>query len=198
LNYNFGFAEGSNDATSQNANPSANATSNDIVTDFSKGASGFHLDNTWKIQDGEFQFIPNETTKSRFYWNLFQDRSATNYKVSVNTRWINGSNYSSFGLIFGYTYESYYIYLINLSSYLMLLKNDNGRWKKIKEVKNPSISESYDNLEVVHQNPMIQCYINGKKIFEIKDKNRSNTGFVGICSDGDVQCGFKDFHLKQL
>jgi hypothetical protein len=189
------FAEIPNTAVS---NDSAKIESNETIVNFSQGASGFHLNDEWKIQNEELQFAPNEIRESRFYCNLFQDLSATDYQISTNARWIKGPDYSAYGLVFGYHYDCYYTFLIALNNHLVLYKYDNNRWKKMKEAKNPITSASYDDLKVICQGSLIQCFIHDKKLFEVKDKNFDHNGFVGLCADGEVQCGFKDFRVNKL
>ncbi|HBE76872.1 MAG TPA: hypothetical protein DDW65_03700 [Firmicutes bacterium] len=203
-NIQYCFAEeSSNDSITKDAaqsNEAATAKAPDETTvDFAKGASGFHLDKAWKICDGELQLIPNEITKSRFCWNILWDRAMINYQISVNVRWISGPDNSDYGLIFGYHPDSFfYALLIALNNHVVLLKNVKGRWKSIKEVKNKTVSESYDNLKVICRDSSLQCFVNEQKIFEIKDKTLLDDSYVGLCSSGEVQCGFKDFRLEKL
>ncbi len=177
---------------------SAGADSNDIVVDFSKGTAGFQVDNIWKIQDNELQLVPNETTPSRFYWNLFPRHYVTDYQISVNVRWINGSCYSAYGLFFGERTGNFYAFLITLNNRVLLLKSVNGRWKTIKTAKNNTTGETHDNLKVICRGPLVQCFVNEAKMFETKDKSLIDGCSIGVCSDGNVQSGFSEFRLKKF
>jgi hypothetical protein len=186
------------DSISKDSAQAKETAANETIVDFSKGASGFQLSNIWKIQDGELQLIPNEMTKSRFCWSFFQNHSLTNYQISTNVRWINGPDNSDYGLVFGYHDSFFYAFLIALNNHVVLLKNVNDRWKLIKEAKNKTVNESYDNLKVICRDSSVQCFVNEQKMFEIKDKELIGDSLIALCSSGEVQCGFKDFRLVKL
>jgi hypothetical protein len=199
FNYHYCFAEDSPNNTIQKE--PTTSTETDLqkkVIDFSNGEQGFKLDTLWKIQDNELQFIPNESTKSRFYYNPFQN-PLSNYIISVNIRWIDGPDYSSYGLLFKNKNDSYYAFLIQLNSYVFLAKHENGKWKTIKSIRSKSLTHTlYDSLKVICDGPSIKCFLNEKQIFETKDKEPINNTYFGLCSDGNVQCGFKDFTYEEL
>jgi hypothetical protein len=41
--------------------------------------------------------------------------------------------------------------------------------------------------------------MNDKKVFEYKDKSlMQEVAYIGLCSDGDISCGFKNFIIEEL
>jgi hypothetical protein len=165
--------------------------------DFSNGASGFTLNKFWDIKEGELQFNPNQNSKSGFYLNNFTKCLVSDYIISVDSRWIDGPDYGDYGLLFKYSYyDSYYIFVISLNRYVRLVKYDQGKWYSIKSFKCHE-SSLYDSLKVICQGRLIQCFLNEKKLFEIKDK-ASSLEYVGVCSSGSIQSGFKNFYVEEL
>ncbi len=169
-----------------------------MTINFSNGAGGFILNDYWRINEGELQFNPAGENKSFIYYNLIEGYYLSNYIISVKTRWIGGSDYSDQGIVFKYLNpKSYYILALSLDRYVIVTKFNKDKWKTIKRTKIRSNTNTYDTLKVICKGTVVECFINERKICSFKDKSIYNTSF-GVCSEGDVKCGFKDFNIEEL
>lgn len=195
---NFCFAEESLDISEQAESNNITGKNLDKMTiSFSDDAWGFLVNEYWQIREGELQFTPKKGNKSFLYYNSLDGYYLQNYKISVETRWIGGSDYSDYGLIFKYhNPKSYYVLGVSLDGYAIVSKYYINKWKTIKRTRYKSYA-NYDKLEVICKGNNIECFINEKKICSFKDDTVYNTSF-GVCSEGDVKCGFKDFYIEEL
>lgn len=167
----------------------------DSIIDFSKGPQGFTLDDHWGIEGAELRFTPIGNTQSLIYYNILPITFPAKMTISVEARWGGGSDAGYYGLVFKKNFAGHYCFFITQNGYAELSSYNGSKWTTIQSKRwdYKHARELYQTLKVVCDGVTIQCYIDGKKIIDIKDKTLTDSVNAGICCDDNVVCGFKNF-----
>jgi hypothetical protein len=184
------------------------STTKRIEDTFEHGRTIFQTGPDWKIESGRMEFSKNKIeteyypdgTEEEIYlegttaYNLLPEEYS-DFTVSVETEFLRGDLYP-FGITFGNRSKHGYSFMIYADNIYTLVE-----WI-ITDLGVPLIENTYSNLITSIDNILkvtcigtnIKCYINGKKIIDIKDNDLTG-GRIGLIATTGVFCAFDDFRI---
>lgn len=160
---------------------------------------------------GEWKVVADETAPSKpnvlaqlakgsgTTFNLILN-NGTNYKdvdISVKMKGIAGKEDQGGGLVWrAKDAKNYYVARYNpLEDNYRVYKVKKGRRSELQgaDMKH---SEGWHTLRVTMEGDHIQCYYDGKKYLDVKDRTFPESGRIGLWTKADAQSHFDDFTVS--
>jgi hypothetical protein len=187
-------------------------TPNDFTTALTgKGANGVWVvlkDETAPSQPNVLVQTDMDDTGYRFPLCVFNNFSAKNVDVSVKFKPVKGEGDQAAGIVWRYKdKDNYYIVRANaLENNVVLYKVENGKRTDLPLVgKGKTYGESaevpslkWSELRVYTKDNLFDVYLNGKKLFSVKDSTFTEAGKVGLWTKADSYTLFDDFTFRKL
>jgi hypothetical protein len=146
-----------------------------------------------------------DTTGSRFPVCVADAITARDVDVSVRFRPISGSEDQAAGIVWRYKdAQNYYIVRANaLEDNVVLYKMEKGRRSDLPLVgkgktygaKAPVPKATWSTLRVAAKGDLFEVYLNGQKLFEVKDTTFKDAGKVGVWTKADSVTHFTDLAI---
>lgn len=149
-----------------------------------------------------------DDTGYRFPLCVYNNFSAKNVDVSVKFKPVKGDGDQAAGIVWRYKdKDNYYIVRANaLEDNVVLYKLENGKRTDLplvgkgrtygEDVEVPA--NEWSELRVYTKDDLFDVYLNGKKIFSVKDSTFTNEGKVGLWTKADSYTLFDNFIFKKL
>lgn len=149
-----------------------------------------------------------DDTGYRFPLCVYDNFSAKNVEVSVKFRPVKGEGDQAAGIVWRYIdKDNYYIVRANaLEGNVVLYKVEKGKRTDLplvgkgrtygKDVEVPS--GKWSELKIYTKDNLFDVYLNGKKLFSVKDSTFTNEGKVGLWTKADSYTLFDDFNFRKL
>lgn len=149
-----------------------------------------------------------DDTGYRFPLCIYDNFSSKNVDVSVKFKPVKGDGDRAAGIVWRYKDKgNYYIVRANaLENNVVLYKIENGKRTDLplvskgrtygENVKVPA--NEWSELRVYAKDNLFDVYLNGKKIFSVKDSTFTKEGKVGVWTKADSYTLFDDFTFKKL
>lgn len=149
-----------------------------------------------------------DDTGYRFPLCVYDNYLGKNVDVSVKFKPIKGEGDQAAGIVWRYKDEdNYYIVRANaLEDNVVLYKIENGNRTDLplvgkgrtygEDVEVPA--NEWSELRVYTKDDLFDVYLNGKKIFSVKDATFTNKGKVGLWTKADSYTVFDDFTFRKL
>ena len=144
---------------------------------------------------------PNVLSQSgwgTFPWCVIPGVSLSKGFVEVKFKPLSGKIDQAGGLIWRFKDgNQYYVARANaLENNISLYYVEKGRRKTITYVDAPVPHNKWNTLRVEFAGDGIKVFLNGKKYIQLKDKNISGAGAVGVWTKADSKTLFDDFIYK--
>jgi hypothetical protein len=182
--------------------------------DVGKVPSGWKADQTGKGEGSVWKVVADETTPSKSGYALAQTAERpgsmfnlcvaddTKYKdveVSVAFKAVKGEKDQGGGVVWRYQDASnYYICRMNpLEDNFRVYKVTAG--KRSAEFQNAEVkvkAGEWHTIKVEMKGDHIECYLDGKKLLDVKDDSIKEAGKVGLWTKADAQTRFDDFKVS--
>ncbi|MCB0747600.1 MAG: DUF1080 domain-containing protein [Ignavibacteriae bacterium] len=187
-----------------------------VPNDFSTVLSGKGEQGVWVVMNDETApSKPNvlaqtdmDDTGYRFPLCVYNNFSAKNVDVSVKFKPVKGDGDQAAGIVWRYKdKDNYYIVRANaLEDNVVLYKLENGKRTDLplvgkgrtygEDVEVPA--NEWSVLRVYTKDDLFDVYLNGKKIFSVKDSTFTTEGKVGLWTKADSYTLFDDFTFREL
>jgi hypothetical protein len=182
--------------------------------DLGKVPVGWKADKTGEGEGSVWKVVADDTAPSKGGYALAQAAegpgslfnlcvaSDTDYKdveVSVSFKAIKGKNDQGGGVVWRYQdAKNYYICRMNpLEDNFRVYKVVDG--KRSKEFQNAEVkvpAGEWHKIKVTQSGEKIECFLDGKKLLDVKDDSIIKSGKVGLWTKADAQTYFDEFKVS--
>lgn len=141
-----------------------------------------------------------DETDYRFPVTVLDSPSYTDLELSVKFKAINGSVDQGAGLVWRYrNINNYYVVRANaLEDNVNLYKVVDGRRRQIEGLNTKVSTNQWHTLAVEAKGDTLECYFDGKRLFEKNDATFAGPGKIGLWTKADSYILFDDFTAKDL
>jgi hypothetical protein len=187
-----------------------------VLNDFTTALTGKGAVGVWVVmKDETAPSKPNvlaqtdmDDTGYRFPLCVYNNFLAKNVDISVKFKPVKGEGDQAAGIVWRYKdKDNYYIVRANaLEDNVVLYKVENGKRTDLplvgkgrtygEDVEVPSLK--WSELRVYTKDNLFDVYLNGKKLFSVKDSTFTEAGKVGLWTKADSYTLFDDFTFKKL
>ena len=183
-----------------------------LPEDWSQFTTGKDPETKWQIiQDQDNKVLAQLSDKHpNYHFNIaiYNNLSAKNIDLSVRFKAIKGHMDQGGGLVWRFKDpNNYYVVRTNpLEDNVVLYKVENGVRLDLPLVGKGKtygmnvgkLGQAWNHLRLVTQNELFTVYLNGKKLFEVKDESFKNKGKTGLWTKADAVTYFDDFQIDVL
>lgn len=167
---------------------------------------------SWKVVDDQGNKVLAQLSSDQpnYHFNeiVFDGFKTKNVELNVRLKGVQGKEDQGGGFVWRFTdANNYYVVRANpLEDNVVLYKVKNGKRTdlpligkgKTYGVKVAPLGNGWNDLKLTVMNDIFTVYLNGKEIFQVKDKTFTNAGKVGLWTKADAVSYFDDFKIKAL
>ena len=181
--------------------------------DAGKLPAAWKADKTGKGDGSVWKVVADETAPSKTGYVLAQTAESpnglfnlcviedTDYKdveISVAFKAIKGKLDQGGGLVWRYKdANNYYICRMNpLEDNFRVYKVQDGTRKQFASAEVTVPAGEWHRIKVEHQGDHIECFLDGKKLLDVKDSTFLGAGKIGLWSKADAQTYFDDLKVE--
>ena len=164
----------------------------------------------WKIIDDNGNKVLAQLSENNpnYHFNeiVFDGFKAKNIELSFKMKGVKGKMDQGGGFVWRFIdVNNYYVVRANpLEDNVVLYKVENGKRTDLPVfgkgrtygVDVEPLGDGWNNLKLTVVDSLFTVYLNGKKIFQVKDETFTNAGKVGLWTKADAVSYFDDFHVK--
>ena len=183
-----------------------------IPSGWSQYFTGKGKSTSWKVVDDHGNRVLAQLSSDHpdYHFNeiIFDGLQLKNMELKVRLKGVHGKMDQGGGFVWRFTdANNYYVVRANpLEDNVVLYKVENGRRTdlpligkgKTYGVKVPKLGSGWNDLKLTVQDDIFTVYLNGKQLFQVKDKTFTNAGKVGLWTKADAVSYFDDFKIKGL
>jgi hypothetical protein len=150
--------------------------------------------------------LSEDKTNTRFPHLVLNDFTAQDVDVSVKFKTLSGEVDASGGLIFRYQDKgNFYVVRANaLEGNVVAYKTENGKRSNIGVqgqgeaygVKAAVPHQQWHTLRVIAKGNLFEVFLNGRKLFEVRNDTFTEAGKVGLWTKADAVTLFDDMTVK--
>lgn len=151
-------------------------------------------------QPNVFAQVSQDETDYRFPVAVIDSSSFKDLQLSAKFRALKGKVDQGAGLVFRFRdSNNYYVVRANgLEDNVNFYKVVDGRRKQLTGSNTKVSSGQWHTLIVEAKGETVECYLDGKKLFESQDDTFAGPGKVGLWTKADSYILFDDFTVKAL
>ena len=183
-----------------------------IPSGWSQYFTGKGENTSWKVVDdhGNKVLAQLSSDQPNYHFNeiVFDGFKAKNVELKVRLKGVQGKKDQGGGFVWRFTdADNYYVVRANpLEDNVVLYKVENGKRTdlpligkgKTYGVTVPKLGSGWNDLKLTVVNDIFTVYLNGKEIFQVKDKTFTNEGKVGLWTKADAVSYFDDFKIAAI
>ena len=166
----------------------------------------------WQIVDDKGNKVLAQLTKENpnYHFNIavFDKFAAKNIELSVKLKGVDGSMDQGGGFVWRFIDENnYYVVRANpLEDNVVLYKVESGKRTDLPLIGKgrtygaevDKLGSDWNELKLNVKGDLFTVYLNGKEIFQVKDRTFTNIGKVGFWTKADAITYFDNFQIKIL
>jgi hypothetical protein len=155
-------------------------------------------DNTAPSKTGLVVAQTAESPTNVFNLCVLNDGNYKDLELTVLFKAIKGSTDQGGGLVWRYKdANNYYIARMNpLEDNFRVYKVQDGKRTQFASAEAKVPLGEWHTMKIEHKGDHIECYLDGKKYFDVRDSTFNDAGKVGLWSKADAQSYFDDLKIK--
>ena len=183
-----------------------------IPSGWSQYFTGKGKSTNWKVIDDQGNKVLAQLSSDHpnYHFNevVFDGLQLKNVELKVRLKGVQGKMDQGGGFVWRFTdANNYYVVRANpLEDNVVLYKVENGKRTdlpligkgKTYGVNVPKLGSGWNDLKLTVQDDIFTVFLNGKEIFQVKDKTFTNAGKVGLWTKADAVSYFDDFKITAI
>jgi hypothetical protein len=183
-----------------------------IPSGWSQYFTGKGESTNWKVIDDQGNKVLAQLSSDHpnYHFNevVFDGLQLKNVELKVRLKGVQGKMDQGGGFVWRFTdANNYYVVRANpLEDNVVLYKVENGKRTdlpligkgKTYGVNVPKLGSGWNDLKLTVQDDIFTVFLNGKEIFQVKDKTFTNAGKVGLWTKADAVSYFDDFKITAI